>query len=187
MADKATKKVKITEIVPDDKNLNMGSQYGKHILDKSFEKFGAGRSILLDKNNRVIAGNKSLETFGENGGEDVIIIETTGKQIVAVKRTDIDLDTPLGREMGLADNVSAIKNIRIDEIKAVEILGEAKVLEWGVEFQEEEDEEEMAKSTTGLYPLAIVLNRQQYAEWNELKKKNKARGDTECFVEHFNL
>jgi hypothetical protein len=39
--------------------------------------------------------------------EDVIVVETTGNQIVAVKRTDIDLDSKKGREMALADNATA--------------------------------------------------------------------------------
>ena len=63
---------------------------------KSLRTFGAGRSILLDKNNKIIAGNKTTEGFASAGMEDVIIIETTGNELVAVKRNDIDLDTKEG-------------------------------------------------------------------------------------------
>ena len=34
--------------------------------------------------------------------EDVIIIETTGNELVAVKRNDIDLDTKEGRELAFS-------------------------------------------------------------------------------------
>jgi len=89
--------VKISELIPDDKNFNKGSEFGNSLIEKSFRKFGAGRSILLDKNNRIIAGNKSVENASAIGMEDVQIVESDGKRIIAVKRMDIDLDSPEGR------------------------------------------------------------------------------------------
>lgn len=94
--------VKITDIIQDDKNLNKGTADGKAMITKSLQKFGAGRSILLDKNNRIIAGNKTHENAEEIGMENVIVVESDGSKLVAVKRTDIDLDSKEGREMALA-------------------------------------------------------------------------------------
>ena len=88
----------IAQLVPDDVNFNKGTQFGQSLIEKSLRQFGAGRSILLDKNNRIIAGNKTVENAGQIGLEKVLIVETTGEEIVAVKRTDIDLDTREGRE-----------------------------------------------------------------------------------------
>jgi len=45
-------KVKISDLIPDDKNFNTGTQFGNSLIEKSFQKFGAGRSILLDKKSR---------------------------------------------------------------------------------------------------------------------------------------
>jgi len=56
--------MKAKDLIHDDKNFNKGSEAGAKLIKKSFEKFGAGRSILLDKNNRIIAGNKSVEFSG---------------------------------------------------------------------------------------------------------------------------
>lgn len=63
--------VKLTEtdisaLMPDDKNFNKGTQYGEHLMDKSLRKFGLGRSILIDRNNRIIAGNKTAEKAADN-------------------------------------------------------------------------------------------------------------------------
>jgi DNA modification methylase len=139
-----SKTIKISELVPDDKNFNKGSEYGNSLIEKSFRKFGAGRSILLDKNNRIIAGNKSVENAGAIGMEDVQIVESDGKRIIAVKRTDIDLDSPEGREMALADNASAKANIVFDAELVEAELGEAVCEEWGVEssvkLEAEEDD-----------------------------------------------
>jgi len=119
------KHIKISELIPDDKNFNKGSQFGNSLIEKSFTKFGAGRSILLDKNNRIIAGNKSVENASAIGMEDVQIVESDGKRIIAVKRTDIDLDSPEGREMALADNAAAKANIVFDAELVEAELGEA--------------------------------------------------------------
>ena len=129
----SNKTVKLSDLTPDDKNFNKGSEFGASLIEKSFRKFGAGRSILIDKNNRIIAGNKSVENAMSIGIEDVQIVESDGTKIIAVKRTDIDLDTPQGREMALADNASAKANIVFDcELVEAE-LSEAVAVEWGVE------------------------------------------------------
>lgn len=134
---------KLSDLIPDDKNFNTGSEYGNSLIKKSFRKFGAGRSILIDKNNRIIAGNKSVENAAAIGLEDVQIVESDGKKIIAVKRTDIDLDSPEGREMALADNASAKANIVFDAELIEAELGEAVCEEWiGTQKQFAEDGEE---------------------------------------------
>ena len=131
--DVILKRAKIEDLIPDDKNFNKGSQYGKSLMNKSLSKFGAGRSVLIDKNNRIIAGNKTAEEFAEIGLENVQIVETDGKTLIAVKRNDIDLDTPQGREFALADNQTALKNIVIDAELVEAELSEVVCEEWGVE------------------------------------------------------
>lgn len=123
---------KVTDLTPDDKNFNAGSEYGKHLLDKSIGQFGAGRSILIDKNNRVISGNKTLEAFAESGLENVQIIDSDGTTLVAVRRNDIDLDSQQGRELALADNqVQKINFVLAEEVLAETLT--AEVCEaWGV-------------------------------------------------------
>ncbi|TWW09538.1 hypothetical protein E3A20_13350 [Planctomyces bekefii] len=128
-----SKKTTIKDLIPDDKNFNKGSEFGNALIEKSFRKFGAGRSILIDKNNRVIAGNKSLENFSSIGLEDVQIVESDGKKLIAVRRNDIDLDSPEGREMALADNASAKANIVFDAELIEAEVGEAVCVEWGIQ------------------------------------------------------
>lgn len=131
----AEKKIKISELIPDSKNFNVGTQYGQHLIEESLRKFGAGRSILLDRNNNIIAGNKTIENAAAIGMENVVVVETTGDQIVAVKRTDIDLDTKQGREMALADNATAAANLRWDEEALQRACEEYELApkDWGVD------------------------------------------------------
>lgn len=145
-------KIKISELIPDDKNFNKGSEYGNQLINKSFEKFGAGRSILIDKNNKIIAGNKSTENYGALGNEEVIIVESDGTKLVAVKRTDIDLDTPEGREMALADNATAKANIVWAEDVIAETVGVEMAESWGVDFKELEIPEAQEDDFNGTPP-----------------------------------
>lgn len=127
-------KSKIDELIPDDINANKGTEYGGHLIEKSLRELGAGRSILLDKNNRIIAGNKTIENAANIGLENVIIVETTGDQIVAVKRTDIDLDSQKGRELALADNATSKANLEWDEeaIERIKDSWDVSPNDWGL-------------------------------------------------------
>ena len=132
----------IESLVPDNKNFNKGTEYGQHLIEESLRKFGAGRSILLDKNNRIIAGNKTTENCANVGLDDVIIVETDGTKLVAVKRTDIDLDSAQGREMALADNATGKANLCFDTDL---IMQEAEKFDfdpedWGVDVDNGEDD-----------------------------------------------
>jgi DNA modification methylase len=126
--------IKISDLTPDNKNYNKGSEFGNSLIEKSLRKFGAGRSILIDKNNRIIAGNKTIENAGAIGLDDIIVVETTGNQIVAVKRMDIDLDSKQGRELALADNASAKANINWDFETINFDWNETEIKEWGLEI-----------------------------------------------------
>lgn len=94
----------VTDLIADDQNANDGSEYGDRILEKSLTQLGVGRSVVVDKDNRLIAGNKTAVKCVESGINKAIIVETTGDQLVVVKRVDLSLDSKRGRELALADN-----------------------------------------------------------------------------------
>lgn len=132
----------IESLVLDNKNFNKGTEYGEHLMDESLRKFGLGRSILLDKNDRIIAGNKTTEKAGELGFEKVVIVETDGSTLVAVKRNDIDLDSQKGRELALADNATSKANLSWDEEMIMQCAEQFDFdpEEWGVSMSEPEEE-----------------------------------------------
>lgn len=108
------KQINIEDLVQDDHNFNRGTEQGAKLIEKSFQDHGAGRSVLLDKDNRLIAGNKATKGAIAAGIKKVRIIETTGDELIAVKRTDISLDSKEGREMALADNATSQVNLDWD-------------------------------------------------------------------------
>lgn len=127
----------IESLVPDNKNFNKGTQFGDHLMDESLRRFGLGRSILIDKNNRIISGNKTAEKAADIGFTDVVVVEVDGNQLVAVKRKDIDLDSAKGREFALADNATGKANIAWDEDLISDISAQFNFEpgDWGVEIE----------------------------------------------------
>jgi hypothetical protein len=94
--------ISIDKLRRDSANRNRSSGRGRRAVKDSLETFGAGRSILLDRNNVCIAGNQALNAALELGFDDVLVVEATGKQLVAVKRTDLDLTEKNGRARALS-------------------------------------------------------------------------------------
>ena len=134
----------IESLVPDNKNFNKGTQFGDRLMDESLRRFGLGRSILIDKNNRIIAGNKTAEKAADIGFTDVVVVEVDGNQLVAVKRKDIDLDSAKGRELALADNATGKANLCFDTDL---IMQEAEKFDfdpedWGVPMEQPEEEQQ---------------------------------------------
>ena len=113
--EKQTEVVDIRDIIPDDHNFNAGTEKGREMIEKSFRELGAGRSILLDKNNRIIAGNKSQQAAIATGITKVRIVDTEGDEIVAVRRRDVDLDSKVARDLAFADNATQQVSLAWDE------------------------------------------------------------------------
>jgi hypothetical protein len=96
--------MKASELKQDNRNANAGTKRGRKMVADSLKEFGAGRSILVDKDDRIIAGNKSAQAAGDM---PVKIIETDGSELVVVKRTDLSLDDAKARLLAIADNRSS--------------------------------------------------------------------------------
>ena len=138
----------ISDLRFDDKNFNQHTQRGLGLLEKSLQKFGAGRSILIDKNNNIIGGNGVVEAAGNIGLEDVQIVESDGTKIVAVKRTDIDLNSAEGRELAMADNAVAAEDLSWDKGNIEEVSEQFDIepgdwiSDWDTQAEQEVEEDE---------------------------------------------
>lgn len=108
---------KITDYQPDPANPNAHTERGVGILGDSIATVGLGRSIVVDKNGIVLAGNSTQERAVDQGFEDAIEIESDGTQLIVVKRKDLDLlnDTDhRARNLTYYDNRSAETGIAWD-------------------------------------------------------------------------
>ena len=105
----------IADLAPDQQNANRGTQRGRGLLEKSLRQYGAGRSVLTDRGGNLIAGNKTVEIAAEID-LPIRVVQTDGKELVVVQRTDLELDSKEGRELALADNRVAETNLQLSLI-----------------------------------------------------------------------
>jgi len=198
-------KAKISDLKFDNKNFNKGTQFGDKLLEKSISKFGFREAGVLDRNGRLIGGNKRTAKAGERGLEDVEIIKADPNKIYALQFDDIDLDSPEGRELALALNATAKANISFDVEVMEATIESVKVEEWGAasnqsisangnllkhyevpNYEEDEDDEELY-NTHGdnrtdevkdfeHVPLVLYIKKSQNSI---LKKYRKSMSDTD--------
>lgn len=170
------KQGKVHDLIQDDRNLNKGTERGRELIEKSLRQFGAGRSILVDKNNRIIAGNKTHANAEAAGIDDAVIVETDGKKLVVVKRTDIDLNTKQGREMALADNATVKVDLAWDteQLESVANDFDIETEDWDVSTMTKIDKARAEGLDIDFeYKIEVSLNdeREQEELYNELTQK----------------
>ena len=92
----------IRELVPDPANRRRRTARGARLLVESLTATGAGRSIVIDENNGVLAGNGLLDAAAEAGITKLQIVEAEGDTIVAVRRRGLTPDQK--RNLAIYDN-----------------------------------------------------------------------------------
>lgn len=159
------KVINIEELAQDTHNFNKGTDEGRALMERSLNELGAGRSILIDKDNNIIAGNKTQEAAIKAGIKKVRVIETTGDELVAVKRTDVDIDSAKGRELALLDNLTTQVNLNWDEVELQNMADEYNIdmNEWDMALPEIADPtEQPTTEAKDVKELKLVFTPEQY-------------------------
>ena len=121
----------MAKIKLDSKNYRVHPEKNKMIIDKSLKELGAGRSILIDSENEIIAGNGVFEQ-AEKQNIKIKIVETDGTELIAVKRTDLKTGDKKRKKLALIDNHSTdTSNFDFDAINVD--FEEVELEELGIE------------------------------------------------------
>ena len=116
---------KLADLTPDSRNVNQGTPQGAAVIEDSLRTYGAGRSIVVDRNGAVIGGNKTLEGAASVGLNKIRVVQTQGDELVVVQRTDLDLENdPRARGLALVDNRASEVSYSPDEALLAEMLAE---------------------------------------------------------------
>jgi hypothetical protein len=92
----------IKSLVHDPENARKHNPKNIGVIVESLHAVGAARSIVIDEDNRILAGNGVIEAAGEAGITKMQIVDADGETIVAVRRTGL---TPKQKRLlALADN-----------------------------------------------------------------------------------
>ena len=72
------------------------------------------------------------------GIKKVRVIESDGTELIAVKRTDISIDSKEGRELALADNLTTQVNLAWDNVELTSVAAEQGIdlPDWGLDPKE---------------------------------------------------
>lgn len=94
------------EIKFDKRNYRLHDDENKRVIKKSLKELGAGRSIVIDNEGEIIAGNGVYEQ-AKKLGIKTKIVETDGSELVVVKRTDLATGDDKRKRLALADNAAS--------------------------------------------------------------------------------
>lgn len=112
MADEHTT---LAALKPDTENRRKHNPRNVGMIEDSLQEVGAGRSVVIDSDGTILAGNATVEAAGNVGIERVRIIETDGNEIIAVRRTN--LSATQKKRLALYDNRTAeLADWDIDQI-----------------------------------------------------------------------
>lgn len=73
----------------DPDNVRRHPQRNMDAIEQSIRRFGAGRSVVIDGEGKVVAGEGALRGALEAGVEEVVLVESDGRRMVAVVRPDL--------------------------------------------------------------------------------------------------
>lgn len=93
------------DLIQDEHNYRKHSDTNKARIRKSIDEAGLGRSVVVDADGVLIAGNGVQQVVDPE--TPVRVIETDGTELVVVKRTDLHTDDPRRKTLALADNATA--------------------------------------------------------------------------------
>jgi DNA transposition AAA+ family ATPase len=92
----------INDLKSDHQNARKRTDRSAELIKESLQRYGAARSIVIDEDNRILAGNGTIEGAKEAGINRIRVIETDGDEVIAVRRTGLTEEQKIG--LALADN-----------------------------------------------------------------------------------
>jgi hypothetical protein len=96
----------MAKIKTDPKNYRIHGEKNLRLIGKSLTDCGTGRSILIDREDCIIAGN-GVYRKAQEMNLPVRIIESDGTELIAIKRTDLTTEDSRRKALALADNYTS--------------------------------------------------------------------------------
>ena len=81
--------MKLEDLKQDSVNARKHNPRNVNMIVDSIQELGCGRSILIDEDGMIIAGNATYEALVEAGITKVRVVDGRGDEIVAVRRIDL--------------------------------------------------------------------------------------------------
>lgn len=82
----------LSQLHPDRENARGHSQRNLDMIVRSLGEVGAARSIVVDEDGNVLAGNATIDAASIAGIENVRVVDADGETIIAVRRSGLTAD-----------------------------------------------------------------------------------------------
>ena len=116
-AENGTVTAHLRDLTPAPENRRQHNPRNVGLIVDAMHAVGAARSIVIDENNVVLAGNATIDAAAEAGIERVRIVEADGDEVIAVRRAG--LTAAQKRTLALADNrASELSTWNLDQLRA---------------------------------------------------------------------
>ena len=155
----------LSSLTPDQRNARRRTERSHTSLEKSLSRFGAARSIVIDEDGRILAGNGTFEAAGAIGIDKVLVVDSDGDTLVAVRRSGLSEAEKV--ELALRDNRTSDLSVFDPDtmVELVEAHPEVDITDLWTEIEwkdltvgvAEPDEGEGDDPTESLDPDALVL------------------------------
>jgi len=122
----------IGDLKPDHRNARKRTDRSASLISESLQRFGAARSIVIDEEGRILAGNGTVEGAKAAGISRVRVVEAAGDELIAVRRTGLTEEQKVG--LALADNRTSDLS-DWDGLMLQELAAEQDLAPW---FEEDE-------------------------------------------------
>lgn len=156
----------------DKRNYRKHNDRNKELIRKSLEECGAGRSIVIDNNDEIIAGNGIYEA-AQSLNVPVKVIETDGSELVVVKRTDLNTDDEKRKKLAVMDN-STSDSSEFDIDLMSEDFTNGELLDMGVVIPEDVEVEVEDSKYTRKVSIPVYEIKGEEPEISEMIDTNKA-------------
>ena len=177
--------ISVSDLKPDERNARKRTDRSASLIQESLQRYGAARSFVIDEDNRVLAGNGTIEGAKAAGIQNVRIIETDGTELIAVRRSGLSEDEKVG--LALADNRAGDLSAW-DSSMLQQLAEDYDISQWfepeditaiiqgpdpdalnddGTDIQEQEQQDQPIGPRT---PLAIILTAEEMGRWKKLKQ-----------------
>ena len=95
----------IEDLTPDPRNARRHTPRNIGVIERSLGEVGAARSIVIDEDGVILAGNATTEAAMQAGITRVRVIEADGNELIAVQRRGLTPEQKV--KLALADNRAA--------------------------------------------------------------------------------